>query len=148
MAQLDQGLRVEAVEATRERIGIGADLCEPGRALVADACSLLVQVLLRKDHRLYLNDGIYGSLAEMFQSNLRMPVRLVRPGAVSSASLQAFRLFGPTCDSLDVIPGTFELPADIAEGDWLEVAQVGAYSYALASRFNGFYPETLVQLSY
>ncbi len=123
-------------------------MCEPGRALVADACSLLVQVLLRKDHRLYLNDGIYGSLAEMFQSNLRMPVRLVRPGAASSASSQAFRLFGPTCDSLDVIPGTFELPGDIAEGDWLEVAQVGAYSYALASRFNGFYPETLVQLSH
>lgn len=124
-------------------------MCEPGRALVADACSLLVQVLLRKEDRLYLNDGIYGSLAEMFLSNLRMPVRLVRPRAStasSTVSSLAFRLFGPTCDSLDVIPGTFELPADVAEGDWLEIEQVGAYSYALASRFNGFYPETLVEL--
>lgn len=121
-------------------------MCEPGRALVADACSLLVQVLLRKDDRLYLNDGIYGSLAEMFLSHLRMPVRLVRPDAPVAATTREYRLFGPTCDSLDAIPGTFELPADVVEGDWLEFAQVGAYSYALASRFNGFYPETLVEI--
>jgi ornithine decarboxylase len=122
-------------------------MCEPGRALVADGCSLLVQVLLRKEDRLYLNDGIYGSLAEMFLSRLRMPVRLLRATARSGAPARAFRLFGPTCDSLDVVPGTFDLPADVAEGDWLEIEQVGAYSYAMASRFNGFYPETMVELA-
>jgi ornithine decarboxylase len=105
-----------------------------------------VQVLLRKDERLYLNDGIYGSLAEMFLSHLRMPVRLVRPDAPVAAATCEYRLFGPTCDSLDVIPGTFELPVDVREGDWLEFAQVGAYSYALASRFNGFYPDTMVEI--
>lgn len=124
-----------------------AVLCEPGRALVADACSLIVQVLLRKGDRLYLNDGIYGSLSEMFLSKLRMPVRLVRRTPRVAAANQAFRLFGPTCDSVDVIPGTFELPGDVAEGDWLEIAQVGAYSNAMASRFNGFYPETMVEIS-
>ncbi len=118
-------------------------MCEPGRALVANACSLVVQVLLRKDDRLYLNDGIYGSLAEMFLSRLRMPVRLLRASQVPPAD---FQLFGPTCDSLDVIPDTFSLPADVGEGDWLKVSQVGAYSYALASRFNGFYPDTLVEI--
>ncbi|MGH8597498.1 MAG: type III PLP-dependent enzyme, partial [Gammaproteobacteria bacterium] len=121
--------------------------CEPGRALVADACSLLTQVLLRKGERLYLNDGIYGSLAEMFLSNLRMPVRLVRRSPRAATANQAFRLFGPTCDSVDVLPGTFELPGDVAEGDWLEIAQIGAYSNAMASRFNGFYPETMVELA-
>ena len=36
------------------------------------------------------------------------------------------------------------LPEDVREGDWIEIDRVGAYSNALASRFNGFYPETLV----
>jgi ornithine decarboxylase len=57
-----------------------------------------------------------------------------------------FALNGPTCDSLDVLPGTFTLPDDVREGDWIEIDQVGAYSNALATRFNGFYPETFVQV--
>ena len=121
-------------------------VCEPGRALVAEAVSLVAQVLLRKDDRLYLNDGIYGSLAEMYQSKLRLPVRLMRKAPRAAAAVAEFRLFGPTCDSLDVIPGTFTLPGDVDEGDWLEVGMVGAYSNALASRFNGFYPETMVEV--
>ena len=34
----------------------------------------------------------------------------------------------------------------ISEGDWIEVSQVGAYSNALATHFNGFYPETYVEV--
>lgn len=119
-------------------------LAEPGRALVADACSLLVQIQLRKHDELYLNDGVFGSLAEMALSSLRMPVRLLRHGAGVARESRAFRLYGPTCDGLDVLPGSFELPADAREGDWLEIGQLGAYSNALATRFNGFHPETHV----
>lgn len=122
-------------------------LAEPGRALVADACSLLVQVQLRKERGLYLNDGIFGSLSEMALSSLRMPVRLLRPGAVMARDTASFTLYGPTCDSLDVLPGHFELPADVREGDWLEIGQIGAYSNALATRFNGFHPETYVTVA-
>ncbi len=53
-------------------------------------------------------------------------------------------LNGPTCDSLDVLPGTFDLPSDIEDGDWIEIDRMGAYSNATATHFNGFYPETLV----
>ncbi len=121
-------------------------LAEPGRALVADACSLLTQVQLRKDDRLYLNDGIYGSLSEMMQVDVRQPVRVIRLSGSVSQDLQPFVLNGPTCDSLDVLPGTFDLPADVREGDWIEIDQVGAYSNALATRFNGFFPETFVEV--
>ena len=123
-----------------------AILAEPGRALVADACSLLVQVQLRKDRELYLNDGIFGSLSEMALSSLRMPVRLVRRHGRPAADLLPFTLYGPTCDGLDVLPGHFKLPADVREGDWLEIGQLGAYSNALATRFNGFFPETYVSV--
>ena len=119
---------------------------EPGRALVADGCSLLTQVQLRKDNRLYINDGIYGSLSEMSQVAVRLPARLIRLDAPVSEDTGEFVLNGPTCDSLDVLPGTFTLPADVREGDWIEIDQVGAYSNALATRFNGFYPETFVQV--
>lgn len=119
---------------------------EPGRALVAHGCSLLTQVQLRKDNRLYINDGIYGSLSEMSQVAIRLPARLIRLDGPVSGEIDEFVLNGPTCDSLDVLPGTFTLPEDVREGDWIEIDQVGAYSNALATRFNGFYPETFVQV--
>lgn len=139
-----------AVRDGLKRNGIGPNVevfCEPGRALVAAGCSLLLQVQLRKGERLYVNDGIYGSLSETVDAGIRLPARLVRPdGPPPSESLQDFVLNGPTCDSLDVLPGSFPLPADIGEGDWIEIDQVGAYSNALATRFNGFFPDTFVEV--
>ncbi len=140
MDEIRAGLKKIALKPTVEVFA------EPGRALVADSCSLLTQVQLRKDDSLYINDGIYGSLSEMAQVDLRMPARLIRTGGGVSETLRPFVLNGPTCDSLDVLPGTFELPEDAREGDWIEIGQVGAYSYALATRFNGFYPETFVEV--
>ena len=70
---------------------------------------------------LYINDGIYGSLSEMAQVDLRMPARLIRTGGGASETFRPFVLNGPTCDSLDVLPGTFELPEDVREGDWIEI---------------------------
>lgn len=121
-------------------------MAEPGRALVAHGCSLLTQVQLRKGDRLYINDGIYGSLSEMSQVAVRLPARLIRLDGPVSEMAGEFVLNGPTCDSLDVLPGTFTLPADVREGDWIEIDQIGAYSNALATRFNGFHPETFVQV--
>ena len=119
-------------------------MCEPGRALVAHAVSLVTQVQLRKDNQLYINDGIYGSLSETVDAGLHLPARAHRlSGALTGAPMD-FTLNGPTCDSLDVLPCSFSLPSDIDEGDWIEIDRVGAYSNALATHFNGFTPETLV----
>jgi ornithine decarboxylase len=119
-------------------------MCEPGRALVAEAMSILVQVQLRKDRRLYINDGVYGSFSEMVTGNIRLPARAWRLGGEVGGTSEPFVLNGPTCDSLDVLPGEFHLPSDIREGDWIEIDRIGAYSNAVATRFNGFHPETLV----
>jgi ornithine decarboxylase len=119
-------------------------MCEPGRALVAHGVSIVVQVQLRKGNQLYINDGIYGSFDEMVTTKIKLPARMVRLRSESTAPLEPFILNGPTCDSLDVLPGTFELPADIEDGDWIEIDRMGAYSNATASHFNGFYPDTLV----
>jgi ornithine decarboxylase len=136
-----------AIEAGVRELNLRRDcilMCEPGRALVADSVSIIVQVQLRKGNQLYINDGIYGSFDEMMVAKTKVPARMVRLRGESVAPLASFVLNGPTCDSLDVLPGTFELPADIEDGDWIEIDRMGAYSNATATHFNGFYPETLV----
>ena len=120
---------------------------EPGRALVAAGCSLLTQVLLRKDQQLYINDGIYGSLSETVQAKIELPARLIRVKEDCSDERADFILNGPTCDSLDVLPTAFSLPSDAREGDWIEIDQLGAYSNALATHFNGFHSEAYVEVN-
>lgn len=121
-------------------------MCEPGRALVAEGCSLVVQVQLRKEDQLYVNDGIYGSLSETVTAGIRFPHRLIRLRESPAESCREFTVYGPTCDSTDVLPTRFHLPEDVREGDWIEIGQVGAYSNALATHFNGFFPETFVEI--
>lgn len=126
---------------------VGADctvMCEPGRALVADAVSLVTQVHLRKGGSLYINDGVFHSMSEQAAVGIRLPVRMIRPDGPAANELGDFTIYGPTCDSTDVLPHTVTLPADIGEGDWIEFGQIGAYSNAMSTRFNGFYPETFV----
>ncbi|MDZ4734864.1 MAG: type III PLP-dependent enzyme [Rhodospirillaceae bacterium] len=139
---------MEEIQKGVEKLNLRRDcvlMCEPGRALVAEAMSVVVQVQLRKDHRLYINDGVYGSFNEVMTAKLQLPARAYRRGGAEvGGSISEFVLNGPTCDSLDVLPTKFHLPGDIREGDWIEVDRIGAYSNAIASRFNGFSPETLV----
>jgi ornithine decarboxylase len=120
---------------------------EPGRALVAGGGSVVVQVQLRKGNMLYVNDGVFGTLADAGALGFRFPARLIRAGASYGAPDRAFSLFGPTCDSSDVMHGPFLLPDDVAEGDWIELGQLGAYGSCLRTAFNGFDRATLVEVS-
>lgn len=121
-------------------------MCEPGRALVADYCSLLTQVLLRKEDAIYINDGIYGSLSELVITRIDLPMRVIRLDGPVADETKPFDVYGPTCDSMDILPNRFELPVDIREGDWIEIGQLGAYSNSAATRFNGFSAETFVEV--
>ncbi len=79
---------VSAIEAGVKQLGLRRDcvlMCEPGRALVAHAISVVTQVQLRKGDQLYINDGIYGSLSETVDAGLKLPARLVRIGEDSRA---------------------------------------------------------------
>lgn len=118
--------------------------CEPGRALVASGASLLVRVELRRGRQLYLNDGMFGSLSDFQYPAFTPPMRAIRPGAQLSDENESYTLFGPTCDSEDVMKGPYSLPADIAEGDWIEIGQWGAYSSAFRTHFNGFFSDRFV----
>jgi ornithine decarboxylase len=62
-------------------------------------------------------------------------------------ALADFALFGPTCDSADRMRGPFRLPADMREGDWVELGQLGAYGACLRTQFNGFGRGDLVEVA-
>jgi ornithine decarboxylase len=120
---------------------------EPGRALVAGGGSVVLQVQARRDNALFVNDGVFGSLADAGALGFRYPARLIRPeGATPAPVLRAFSFFGPTCDSADAMRGPFFLPADVEEGDWIEVGQLGAYGGCLRTGFNGFDRARIVEV--
>jgi ornithine decarboxylase len=129
MDAIRQGIAALPASATREY------WCEPGRALVAESGSVIVRVELRKDDALYINDGAYGSLFDAAHMGFKYPVQLLRE---TDTGFLPYRFYGPTCDSVDYMPGPFFLPADIKEGDYIEIGQLGAYGSALRTGFNGF----------
>jgi ornithine decarboxylase len=117
----------------------GELLAEPGRALSAPGLSAVTQVLLRKEDRLYINDGMYGALWELrFNGHKRYLTHCYRNARKFSGKERAFRVFGPTCDSSDCLPEPLNLPADINVGDYIEFLSVGAYSLSGRTDFNGF----------
>jgi ornithine decarboxylase len=134
------GAFVAAIEQGMALFPAGTEFwAEPGRALVAGGASVVVQVELRRGQALYVNDGVYGALSDAGAPGFRFPCRLIRPeGEAPSAEILEFELFGPTCDSADRMKGPWVLPADVREGDWIEIGQLGAYGGCLRTAFNGF----------
>lgn len=123
--------------------------CEPGRALVAESGSLLVRVEARKKNMLYLNDGTYGGLFDAGFPGFIYPSKAVRIKNKDPLSLlqTPFGFYGPTCDSLDTMKGPFYLPENIAEGDYIEIGQLGAYSRSIRTDFNGFNKNLQIEVS-
>ena len=113
-------------------------MCEPGRALVAEAESLIVRVEARRGNDLFINDGGYGVLFDAAHLGWVYPARLVSREPTTPDTLVPFELWGPTCDSIDHMKGPFLLPACVREGDYLEIGNVGAYGRAIAGDFNGY----------
>jgi len=115
-------------------------IVEPGRALVTSSTSLLLRVKHQRGGlSVYLNDGAYGSLMEVKFMDFTPPVRVWRGARLHTEDESAgFTIFGPTCDSYDVLPQTFMLPIDIDEDDWIEFGLMGAYTQASLTPFNGF----------
>jgi len=115
--------------------------CEPGRGLVATCMSLLTRIKLvcTDGDDIFINDGVYGGLMEMMQvPELEPPYRVLRDGEVLHGETKSWKVFGPTCDPLDVLPHRMELPASIQDEDYIEFGNLGAYGIATSTMFNGY----------
>jgi ornithine decarboxylase len=115
--------------------------CEPGRGLVATCMSLLTRVKLvcTDGDDIFINDGVYGGLMEYMQvPELEPPFRVIRDGNVIDGPTKSWKVFGPTCDPLDVLPHRLDLLAELREDDYIEFGSLGAYGLATMTNFNGY----------
>lgn len=114
-------------------------IAEPGRGLSTGSTALLLRVKhVRGEQSVYVNDGVYGSLMEAMILEFMPPLRVWRGDKIVTGETWDFKIFGPTCDSYDVMPQTFLLPEAITEDDYIEFGLMGAYTQASLTDFNGF----------
>jgi len=121
-------------------------IAEPGRFFAANTAHLLTKVYAKAKLpaqegngdvcRYYLNDGLYGSFNCIIYDHVTVKPELLedRHGAVKELPCS---IFGPTCDGFDVILEKYLMP-ELDEGDWLLWRNMGAYTSAAGSKFNGF----------
>ena len=117
-------------------------LSEPGRAMVADCCSLVLKVIGRKENVIYLTDGMYGGLFENTADDIQFPIKPFSFDTEKSWSRKnlSFKVRGPTCDRHDVLEGVeFMLPENLSIGDYIEFDYAGAYSEVFKNNFSGFH---------
>ncbi len=143
---------IDEIRAAFDRMAVGYTCqlwCEPGRALAAEAESVIVKVDARRKDTLYINDGAFGTLYDAAHCKWVFPTRAFSAEGepVNCRSVKTFDFYGPTCDSADYLPGPFLLPERIGEGDYIEVGNIGAYGRVMASHFNGYgyYDEVVLE---
>jgi ornithine decarboxylase len=119
-------------------------IAEPGRFLVGPAATLILRVIgkaIRENkHWYYLDDGVYGALSGQIFDHAKYQFKVTRKGR-----RQLSTLAGPTCDSLDIVAIGEDLP-ELELGDIVYVENIGAYSVATATTFNGVPPARVVMV--
>lgn len=120
-------------------------LAEPGRFMVADACTVVAKVVGKtvRDGKpcYYINDGVYHTFSGQIFDHCNYPVRAFKDGEKKISAV-----FGPTCDALDTITLSAELP-DLEIHDLVYAENIGAYSHASSTYFNGFPPAKVIHIN-
>jgi ornithine decarboxylase len=120
-------------------------LAEPGRFLVASAATALSKIIGKavRGGKLcyYLDDGVYHTFSGVIFDHCTYHLKSFKKGPTQICSV-----YGPTCDALDTISLAEELP-DLDLGDYLYSENIGAYSAASSTHFNGFPPAKVVHIN-
>jgi ornithine decarboxylase len=98
----------------------------------------------------YVNDGVYGSFNCILFDHATVKPKILRKNGEYFPNAKEMPMFpcsiwGPTCDSMDCIGKEFLLP-ELNVGDWLVFEDMGAYTKAAASEFNGFRRSKVIYL--
>lgn len=121
-------------------------IAEPGRCMIATACTLVMKIIGKsvRDSKTcyYLNDGVYHTFSAQIFDHQFYPIHAFKDGEKKVCTT-----FGPTCDALDTISLTDELPEDLQIDDLLYAENIGAYTIASATFFNGFSLSKVVHIN-
>jgi ornithine decarboxylase len=125
-------------------------IAEPGRFFVARSHTLVTSVINKKYKKdpttgekcivYYMNDGVYSSFFNIPMDAFVPNVNNTFPFSERNEKKFRCKIFGPTCDSIDLICGEIMLP-DLEVGEYLIHTDMGAYSLAVnpgQESFNGF----------
>ena len=120
-------------------------LAEPGRFLVATAATAIARVIgkaVRNGKQCYyIDDGVYSTYSGVIFDHIQYHLNAFKRGPKGLCTV-----FGPTCDGLDTISQSEELP-ELAIDDLVYSKDIGAYSNASATWFNGFPPAKVVHVN-
>jgi ornithine decarboxylase len=120
-------------------------LAEPGRFMVANACTLVAKVIGKAFRNgkpsYYINDGVYHTFSGQVFDHCNYPINAFKEG-----EKQISAVFGPTCDAFDTITLSAELP-ELEINDLVYSENIGAYSHASSTYFNGFPPAKVVHIN-
>ncbi len=120
-------------------------IAEPGRFIVATAATALARVIgkTRRDGKTcyYVDDSVYHTYSGIIFDHCQYRLKALRDGPVEIAAV-----FGQTCDGLDTLSLSEELP-DLGLDDLVYAENIGAYASASATYFNGFPPAKVVHVN-
>lgn len=122
-------------------------LAEPGRFMIATAGTSVVRINGKtvRDGKTcyYVNDGAYHTYSGIIFDHQHCNMFSFRKGKKT----ENCAVFGPTCDALDVISSAMSLPTDLKLGELMYSTNMGAYSHASSTWFNGFPPAKVVHIN-
>jgi ornithine decarboxylase len=120
-------------------------IAEPGRFIAATAATLITEIVgkARRDGKLfyYINDGVYHTFSGVIYDHWIPNFSAFRRG-----KKEVCAVVGPTCDSFDKISLSAQLPGNLEIGDYLLTENIGAYSTASSTHFNGFDGARIIQI--
>jgi ornithine decarboxylase len=121
-------------------------LAEPGRFLVASAATAISRVIgkaMRDGKRCYyIDDSVYHTYSGIIFDHCQYRVKAFKRGTPGICTV-----FGQTCDGMDTIAQSEELP-ELEIDDLVYSEDIGAYSNASSTWFNGFAPAKVVHVNY
>lgn len=147
-------------------------IAEPGRFMVANAFTLATHVIAKRElqHQegadnqdrikamLYINDGVYGNMNCILFDHQQPKAHVLKNGSHfhyvymerglnndnDNKYTLNYSIWGPTCDGLDCVSTKSQLDCEVEVGDWLYFPNLGAYTSAAVTHFNGFENNTKI----
>jgi ornithine decarboxylase len=120
-------------------------LAEPGRFLVATAATSVARIIGKavRDGKTcyYIDDSVYHTFSGIVFDHCQYHLKAFKKGETEMCTV-----FGQTCDGMDTIAQSEQLP-HLEIDDLLYSQDIGAYSNASSTWFNGFPPAKVVHVN-